>query len=121
MPILQFSKSSSPLKGRAVGADTGTREGTSMSLLGAPHADSAASLSPRAAERVPLWQEPLWDDVILKQSTSGIPFSYPDTSQCLAHQKLQMVNMCIMSVEENQSVVLGSIPRLTKGKNNIPY
>jgi hypothetical protein len=44
-----------------------------------------------------LWLEPLWDDVLSKYKDTATPFELPDLQQNLPHQKLQMINMCIIS------------------------
>lgn len=42
------------------------------------------------SDQLNIWENPLWDDVIDKKSTTATPFMLPDTSQCLPFQKLQV-------------------------------
>jgi hypothetical protein len=91
-------------------------------IMKSPPASASASVEEReereeeaaggSCETAPqgVWLEPLWDDLEEKFKQTLTPFELPDLQQNLPHQKLQMVNMCIIcgdvasTVEEAQSV-----------------
>lgn len=51
-----------------------------------------------------VWLEPLWGDLQTQSKHTATPFELPDLQQNLPHQKLQMVNMCIICGEVGSTV-----------------
>lgn len=59
-----------------------------------------------------IWLEPLWEDLQVKSKKTATPFELPDLQQNLPHQKLQMVNMCILC---------GDVPSTIREAQGVQY